>query len=97
MAELFDTVFRIRDFVVIALVVAGACAVAIMGLVFALSNRLRTDEFQYLANLGAPASTVRGLIAFEAVFVVGISFLLASALTGLLLLAVPRLLVHLSA
>ena len=97
MAELFDTVFRIRDFVVIALVVAGACAVAIMGLVFALSNRLRADEFQYLANLGAPTSTVRGLIAFEAVFVVGISFLLASALTGLLLLAVPRLLVHLAA
>jgi putative ABC transport system permease protein len=97
MAELFDTVFRVRDFVVVALAVVGVCAVAIMGLVFALSNRLRTDEFLYLANLGAPSSTVRGLVAFEAVFVTVSSVLLAAGLTALLLLAVPQLLVQFAA
>jgi len=94
MAELFNTVFRVRDFVVAALAVVGMCAVSIMGLVFALSNRLRFDEFHYLANLGAPAATVRWLIAFEATFVTTCSLFLAAALTCLLSFAVPQWLVH---
>jgi putative ABC transport system permease protein len=94
MAELFDTVFRVRDFGVAALAVVAVCAVSIMGLVFALSNRLRADEFHYLANLGAPAATGRWLIAFEAAFVTWCSVFLAAALTLLLLFAVPHLLVQ---
>jgi putative ABC transport system permease protein len=94
MAELFDTVFRVRDFVVAALAVVGVCALLIMGLVFALSNRLRADEFRYLANLGAPSATIRGLVVFEGAFVIATSAILATAGTLILLFAVPRLLVH---
>ncbi|RFC48127.1 MAG: putative ABC transport system permease protein [Verrucomicrobia bacterium] len=94
MEELFATVFRVRDFVVAALGVIGGCAILIMGLVFALSNRLRSDEFGYLANLGAPSATIRGLVLFEAAFVTAIGAVLATGATLLLLGALPRLLVH---
>ncbi|MBU6301838.1 MAG: ABC transporter permease [Verrucomicrobia bacterium] len=94
MEELFATVFRLRDFVVAALGLTGACSLLVMGLVFALSNRLRADEFRYLANLGAPSGTIRGLVLFEAVFVVATSALLAAVAILLLSVALPRMLVY---
>jgi len=92
MDELFGTLFRIRDFVVGALAAVGTCAVAITLLVFALSNRLRDEEFRFLVNLGAPRVTVRALLAFEALSVVAGSLVLVAVGTvGLLLVLEPWL------
>jgi putative ABC transport system permease protein len=94
--ELFGTLFRIRDFVVGALGAVAACAVAVAGLVFALSNRLREEEFRFLANLGAPRGTVRALVAFEALAVAAGSLALVAAGTAGLLLGLDSWLVRLT-
>lgn len=79
MDELFDTVFSIQK-LVLALLVAIGIATAVLGLiVFLLSNRLRTDEFLHLRNLGAAPGVLRTLIGFEAGFVL----LMSLAATGL--------------
>lgn len=92
MANLFATVFQIRDFVIAALVAVGAMAAVIAALVFLLSNRLRAREFESLAQIGADPGSVRMLVAFEAVFVVIASVILATLLVAVLELAIPKLL-----
>jgi len=92
MAELFATVFRIRDFVVAALASIGVMAALIAALVFLLSNRLRAREFESLANIGADPASVRLLVAFEALFVILASLGLAGLLVLTLHLTLPKLL-----
>ncbi len=92
MAELFATVFRIRDVVIAALIAVGATAIAIAAIVFLLSNRLRAREFQSLAVIGADATNVRLLVLFEATFVVVSGSLVAAALLTMLSAAIPSLL-----
>ncbi len=83
MKELFDTVFRVRNLVLAALLLIGAAAAAIAILVFSLSNRLRHQEFVHLRDLGASPGSVRFLLAFEA----GFTLLSAALLAGLLIAA----------
>lgn len=83
--ELFATVFRVQGFVVALLAGIGLATVAIGVLVFLLSYRLRRAEFAHLRLLGAEPATMAALVAFETVFVLGASLLIAAV--GLLLLA----------
>ncbi|MFT5470583.1 MAG: putative ABC transport system permease protein [Verrucomicrobiales bacterium] len=92
MTELFATVFRIRDLVVVALVAVGLASALIAGLVFLLSNRLRAREFESLANIGADPATTRALLFFEAGFVILSSVVLAGILLATLNLIIPKLL-----
>jgi putative ABC transport system permease protein len=92
MANLFATVFQVRDVVVMALVAVGAMAVGIATLVFLLSNQLRRREFESLASIGADPGSMRLLVTFEALFVVTASVVLAGGLLLILDLVLPRLL-----
>lgn len=77
MDELFATVFTVQQVVLWLLIGVGIGTLAIGAMVFVLSHRLRKDEFRHLRHLGASPGTLRGLIAFEAAFVVGSSIALA--------------------
>ncbi len=79
MDELFATVFRIQNVVVGILVLIGLATLAIGALVFLLSHRLRIPEFRSLSHMGADPAVLRGLIGFEAFFVLAASLLVAGA------------------
>ena len=66
-------------------------------LVFVLSNRLRAQEFESLAHIGADRGTMRLLVAFEAIFVFVTSIGLAAVLCLALAAVVPLLLPLLTA
>lgn len=89
MDDLFDTVFRIRDLVLLALGAVALAAATIALLVFALSNRLRAGEFHNLENLGADPSTVRFLVSFEAAFVILSSLVITAMVVAILHLTSP--------
>ncbi len=89
MDDLFDTVFRIRDLVLLALGAVALAAAAIAVLVFALSNRLRAREFHNLENLGADPSTLRFLISFEAAFVILSSLAITATVIAIVQLTSP--------
>jgi putative ABC transport system permease protein len=91
MDELFDTVFQIQRLVVASLALVGIAALAIALLVFLLSNRLRRREFSSLRQIGASPATIRSLVAFEGVFVLVTSALLAVGLIALLRVVGPVL------
>jgi len=91
MDDLFETVFQVQRLVVAALGLVGFAALAIALLVFLLSNRLRQREFSSLRQIGADPVTIRLLIAFEGVFVVALSAVLATALIFGLEMAAPYL------
>jgi len=97
MDDLFDTVFRIRDLVLLALGAVALAAASIAVLVFALSNRLRAREFHNLENLGADPSTVRFLVSFEAAFVILSSLAITAAIVAILHLTSPLWLSNFSA
>ncbi len=82
--ELFSTVFQIRNFVIAALIAVGIATLGISILVFLLSNKLRAREFSNLRNLGADLSTIRLLVAFEAIAVIAASVIVAVALLAVL-------------
>lgn len=91
MEELFETVFQIQRFVVTSLVLVGLAAISIALLVFLLSNRLRRREFASLGQIGADLATVRLLVAFEGLFVLGSSAALAAVLVTVLRGIAPSL------
>jgi len=97
MDDLFDTVFQIRDLILLALGAVALAAAAIAVLVFALSNRLRAREFQNLKNLGADPSTVRFLVSFEASFVILSSIAITAGVITILHLTSPVWLTNFSA
>lgn len=77
MDELFDTVFSVQRIVLVLLVLVGAATLALGVLTLVLSYRLRKREFVSLRLLGASPQMLRGLIAFETIFVLSISLLCA--------------------
>ncbi len=89
MDELFATIFSVQRMVNWILFAVGTAALAIGGLVFLLSYRLRISEFENLRNIGADPSTTRSLILFEAVFVVLCSAAMVLLLLGVASLAIP--------
>ena len=91
MADLFTTVFKVRDIAVAALSAVAIASLLIAFLVFLLSHRLRRTEFSTLANLGASRTSLAVLTGFETATVL----LLSTSASGLLLLALNAGLPHL--
>ncbi|MEO0414772.1 MAG: ABC transporter permease [Verrucomicrobiota bacterium] len=89
MDDLFATVFSVQKVVTGVLLLIGVATLAIGWLVFSLSRRLRIAEFSHLSNMGADLAMMRWLIGFEAIFVLGVSLLLASGLVGLAWMVAP--------
>ncbi|WP_338046934.1 ABC transporter permease [Photobacterium alginatilyticum] len=80
MQELLDTVFTVRNYVVIAVTVIGGATLLVAALVFMLSMRLRHNEVESLTRIGASRGQVTVLLAAEVVVVIVASSLLATAL-----------------
>jgi ABC-type antimicrobial peptide transport system permease subunit len=79
--DLLETVFAVQNYVILGLAILSLATIAVITLVFLLSQQLRKGEFQTLLRIGAPRSYVSVLVASEIGFVFLISALLAAALT----------------
>jgi len=84
MDELLETVVTIRSYVVAALATVSAATLAVAGLVFGLSLRLRRREIETIVKIGGSRAAVAGLLASEIIAVLAVGAALAALLTGLL-------------
>lgn len=80
-SELLDTVFTLRDYVVVGVAVVAVATATVALLVFYLSLRLRRGERHTLARIGASRGQIQVLMATEVVAVL----LLSALLSGLLI------------
>ena len=79
--DLLETVFAVQNYVILGLAILSLATIAVITLVFLLSQQLRKGEFRTLLRIGASRSYVSVLIASEIGFVILISALLAAGLT----------------
>jgi putative ABC transport system permease protein len=79
--DLLETVFAVQNYVILGLAILSFATIAVITLVFLLSQQLRKGEFHTLRRIGATRGYVLVLIASELGFVFLISCLLAAALT----------------
>ncbi len=79
--DLLETVFAVQNYVILGLAILSLATIAVITLVFLLSQQLRKGEFQTLLRIGASRSYVSVLITSEIGFVFSISALLAAGLT----------------
>lgn len=92
MANLFDTVFRVRTLIAVMLMVVALSSFLIVAMVLLLSNRMRTREFKSLRVIGASPGVIRFLVLFEAGAILGASVCLALSILAILWLLTPWLL-----
>jgi putative ABC transport system permease protein len=81
--ELLETVFAVQNYVILGLAMLSLATVAVITLVFLLSQQLRKGEFHTLSRIGASKAYIGTLVASEIAFVFIGSFILAGALTFL--------------
>ena len=79
--DLLETVFAVQNYVILGLAILSLATVAVITLVFLLSQQLRKGEFHTLSRIGASRGYVSVLVASEIGFVFLISTLLAAGLT----------------
>ena len=79
--DLLETVFAVQNYVILGLAILSLATVAVITLVFLLSQQLRKGEFHTLSRIGASRGYILVLIASEIGFVFLISALLAAGLT----------------
>lgn len=79
--DLLETVFAVQNYVILGLAILSFATVAVITLVFLLSQQLRKGEFHTLLRIGASRGYVALLMASEIGFVFLISVLLAATLT----------------
>ena len=73
--------FAVQNYVILGLAILSLATIAVVTLVFLLSQQLRKGEFRTLLRIGASKAYVSVLIASEVGFVFVISLLLAAVLT----------------
>ena len=81
--DLLDTVFVVRDYVVLAGVGVAGAAFVIMALVFALSIRLRKREIETIRKIGGARQRLTAILCAEIAIVVGTGIGLAALLTSI--------------
>ncbi|VUX55774.1 conserved membrane protein of unknown function [uncultured Woeseiaceae bacterium] len=79
--DLLETVFAVQNYVILGLAILSFATIAVITLVFLLSQQLRKGEFHTLLRIGASRRYVSVLIASEIGFVFLLSALLATGLT----------------
>ena len=80
--DLLDTVFTVQNYVIIGLAMLSLATIAVITLVFLLSQQLRKGEFHTLSRIGASKVFIGTLVASEIGFVIIGSAILAAGLTG---------------
>jgi putative ABC transport system permease protein len=81
--DLLETVFTVQNYVILGLAMLSLATIAVITLVFLLSQQLRKGEFHTLSRIGASKAYIGTLVASEIGFVFIGSFILAGALTFL--------------
>jgi putative ABC transport system permease protein len=81
MSDLLETVFTVQNYIILGLVILSLATVAVITLVFLLSQQLRQGEFFTLKRMGASRGFIATLVASELGFVFLGSLLLSSILT----------------
>jgi len=81
LGELLDTVFSVQNYVILGMAMLSLATVAVITLVFLLSQQLRRGEFYTLKRMGASRGFIATLVASELGFVFLGSLLLATLLT----------------
>lgn len=82
-SELLDTVFTVRDYIVVGIAIVAVATATVALLVFYLSLQLRRGERHTLARIGASRLQIQALMATEIVSVLLLSGLLSTVLTVL--------------
>jgi putative ABC transport system permease protein len=67
--DLLETVFTVQNYIILGLMMLSLATVAVVTLVFLLSQQLRRGEFMTLKHMGAPRGFIATLIASEIGFV----------------------------
>ena len=80
MNDLLGTIFRVRGFVMAAVLVLAVATLATMALVFLLSLQLRRREIESMQKIGGSRGRIRGVLAVEILAVLGLGILIAIAL-----------------
>ncbi len=86
LGDLLETVFAVQNYVILGLVMLSLATVAVITLVFLLSQQLRRGEFFTLRRMGASRGFIATLVASE----IGFVFLGSLALAALLTWAVRQ-------
>ncbi len=81
MAELLETVFTVRSYLVAAIGVVAIATLATASLVFMLSFRLRKRETETMVKIGGARASIVAILASEVVIVIAMGLLLAGLLT----------------
>lgn len=84
--DLLETVFTVQNYVILGLAMLSLSTVAVITLVFLLSQQLRRGEFRTLSRIGASKAYVAVLVASE----IGFVFLASLVLAVLMTLAVRQ-------
>jgi putative ABC transport system permease protein len=79
--KLLDTVFAVQNYIILGLAILSLATIAVITLVFLLSQQLRRGEFHTLSRIGASKAYIAMLVASEISFVFIGSLLLAAGLT----------------
>ena len=79
--DLLDTVFTVQNYVIIGLTMLSLATIAVITLVFLLSQQLRKGEFHTLSRIGASKAFISTLIISEIGFVFIGSLVLATGLS----------------
>jgi len=81
--ELLDTVFTVRDYIIVGVALVATATATVAVLVFYLSLRLRRGERYTLSRIGASRFQVLALMATEIITVLLLSTLLSSLLVAI--------------
>jgi putative ABC transport system permease protein len=81
LAKLMETVFTVQNYIILGLVILSLATIAVVTLVFLLSQQIRRGEFHTLSRIGASKGYISLLIASELGFVLVIGSILAGILT----------------
>jgi putative ABC transport system permease protein len=79
--DLVETMFSVRNVMLLVSLGLGLATIATAALVFALSVRLRRREIETMRKIGAPGRRVRSILATEVLIVVATSVAVAALLT----------------
>ena len=80
---LLETVFAVQNYVILGMAILSLATIAVITLVFLLSQQLRKGEFRTLLRIGASKPYISALIASEIGFVFLISVALSAGLTSI--------------
>jgi len=79
--ELLETVFSVRDYIMMGSVGVGIATLATAFLVFMLSIRIRQREIQTIRKIGGSSRRLKAILACEILLVIGIGTIIAVGLT----------------